>query len=255
MDPRWGVDSWTASNHPVGGDFFFDIVARATRRTPAFWGRYLNPHEYGLTSTEIDFLRNRQCKILLVYNGPARSPLVGRGAHEAGRNSAAAACNAARGLGITGRHVRLYADLEGWHTDADWFRGWCEVMAESDYAGLGGIYGNARAAWSWPGSATAGAETAVDQRFSNLLADITAGRASKPLDLLFWSTRPCLAQNQHLPPPHRIVPPEFNPSPPPVTPFRFTRTVIWQYRMNVTGIAGGLIDLDLCTEQGFEGMA
>jgi hypothetical protein len=253
MGAHWGVDSVTPANRQVGGRYFFDIVADRCRTAPEFWGRYLNTYSYALTVAEKNFLLCRKCRILLVYNGPSRSPLVGAGSHAAGRNSATAAIALAQGLGISDSRVRLYADLEGWPTSAEWFRGWCEVMAASPYAGLGGIYGNASAHWSWPANATAGAQNAVDARFNALVSDIVAGRTSKTLDLHFWSTRPCLAQNHPLPPVNRIIPPTFRPSPPPPTGFRFTRTVLWQYRLNVTGITGGLVDLDLCNDQGLEG--
>ncbi len=254
MTDHWGVDSWVSSNQPApGGRFFFDSVAAAVGRQPAFWGRYLNNYSYALTKGEKEFLLGRNCRILLVFNGPERQPLTGPGAYDAGRRSAMAACGLARAIGIR-EGVRIFADLEGWPTDAGWFRGWCEIMVSSSYVGVGGIYGNAAASWSWGRNAGIGATDAVDRDFADLIDDIIAGRSTKSLDLHYWSTRPCLSQGQPLPPPSRVVPAAFNPRPAPLTPYRFTSITVWQYRQGVTGIHGGTVDLDLATDEGLGGM-
>ena len=107
---------------------------------------------------------------------PARTPAHGDGFGER--------------LGFRGG-VRLYVDLEGWPTDTDWFRGWCSDMAPSPYLGLGGVYGNAVSAWSWPRQGTAGAEAEFDQQFTSVLDDLIAGRTvSKALNLHFGPQDP-----------------------------------------------------------------
>ena len=97
----------------------------------------------------------------------------------------------------------------------------------------------------------AGAEAEVDQQFTSVLDDLIAGRTvSKALNLHFWTTRPCLSQNQPMPVRQRRVPARFTPQR--SSPNLVTETVIWQYRMNVTGIPGGLVDLDLSTARGLK---
>jgi len=161
MSP-WGVDSVAPANREVrvpaaflgSGDPgsgrlpLYNYVKRRMGGTPpAFWGRYLNidpgqaarrlsagRYTSQLTEGEREFLHDKRCKILLVYNGSHRRT---RG-YRAGRAAAERAASLAGRLGVA-PHVILYADLENWQIDARWFRGWIDAMHDSPYRG--GAYG------------------------------------------------------------------------------------------------------------------
>jgi hypothetical protein len=264
MSVYWGVNSWNRADQmppihvparlwgpagPPNPPTLFEFVKRRLGRAPEFWGRYLNQYSYGLTETEMRFLLGQKCRVALIYN-EQRLPLTGPQAYRGGREASPRACRLARLLYVP-RGVWIYADLENWSVDPDWFRGWCEFMYTQPYGGMGGAYGDAFHSWSWGASAAAATD---DQQGSSLFRELAAGRirpVSKASTSYAWSTRPHLGQGSD-PPPGDIVPASFRGR----GPVSFLiETVLWQYRTNVPlGTGLPLVDLDLATGAGYNSM-
>ena len=107
--------------------------------TPQFWGRYVSGKAQGdlLTTCEVDFLHNNDCRILLVHYG-----INPGGDIQAGLQDATNAIITAQKLSVP-VGVNIYGDIEtGVSTSTDWFFGWWETMNASIYANPGGYYCN-----------------------------------------------------------------------------------------------------------------
>jgi hypothetical protein len=268
MTLYWGVDSsaYRANSELSRGRDsrarrLFEYVADEVQ-APSFWGRYLTPGRNQLHPDERDYLGQRGCRILPIYNVP-RASLAGATAEAAGRQAANDACTLARSFGIPSG-VRIYADLERWRVDPAWFRGWCATMYASEYAGMGGVYGNPavpnRATEGWGGRVDAGTSAASSDLWPEFIRNLAAGRrVSKPANLYIWSNRPLLGTPRTDLPASRVVPRSFDASRP-VTLAPLADTVVWQYHMNThlgSGHAAGshgIVDLDLATERGYAEM-
>ncbi|MDD1628768.1 MAG: hypothetical protein LUQ26_15085, partial [Methylococcaceae bacterium] len=154
----WGVDSVEAANSDVRirgsnpGEKLFDFVQRQLGEPPYFWGRYLNERPERrpskLMDPECNYIFNQtnaqggRVRILLVYNDitPDQCAVEGNVGYSLGKIAAQNACRLARELDVP-PDVRIYADLEGWIASPSWIRGWWNAMAESEFAGIGGLYG------------------------------------------------------------------------------------------------------------------
>jgi hypothetical protein len=141
MATFWGVDSATGANSIVGNQTLFDFVTQQCGQPPGFWGRYIGGL-YPLTAAEAQFLHNKGCRILIIYNGAQNTVSSVQGAFPAGVNDANKAITAAQALGVPSG-VWIYADVEAsWKPTSGWFQGWSDTMFNSEFGGAGGVYGN-----------------------------------------------------------------------------------------------------------------
>lgn len=249
---------------------------------PRFWGRYLNRGDHRdrgpLTRDEandIFVMSGGRCRILPIYNGSWRRQdrVTGPNARHNGRRSAEEAIDLASpgNLGIP-QTVRLYADLERWRVDREWFLGWMEVMYQSDYPGVGGFYGNP-AVWGsfwrerngvrrrvhegWRRNLGPAAERFGDRQFDAVIDALSrrdgAIGPSSPVAKI-WSNRPYLNQPGTEMAAGTMYPREFRAE---VTPASFmVETVIWQYGAQIPfGLNGfASVDLNLAKESAFNEM-
>jgi hypothetical protein len=265
---HWGVDSsafkvdvpLSTQRDPQRRTLYDFVTAQV--QAPAFWGRYLKSGPNQLSQSEVGYLRARRCRIVPIFN-VSRASLSGPGALNAGRADAQDAIVLAQQFGIPAR-VRIYADLERWRVDPAWFRGWCEGMFASQYAGMGGFCGNPQVpnlpTEGWAGRMDAGSATVAGGAFATLIGNLASGRpAGKPANMFVWSNRPLLGQPRTDLPPGRVIPNSFRAAP--VGPLALLAdTVIWQYHMNTHLGSGhapgshGIVDLDLATDRGYAEM-
>lgn len=307
--PIWGCDSINFSHRrppgypsppraPVGDRptlYEYVVRRRGSAGPPRFWGRYINDFApdatdarhraraaVRLTSEEVSYLHDRDCRIAVVYNGidPRYDNLM---SYEAGRSKAQEACRIAGALNVPGS-VRIYADLEGWEVGERWIRGWFNAMEHSDYVGWGGIYGRV------PGAAERAflARQHPDRDYwRRSLEEATAPVSAETEELLRRAVEPGPPPSGHRPdtthweavnqaiagPPARInqslhvwsnIPRVgCNPNRTNFDPERAAgqgvSTVIHQYgmgcwRTNEADQNTGLIDMDVATDEGFQGM-
>jgi glycoside hydrolase-like protein len=134
-DIHWGVDSISPANEPAGTfGRLYDFVVHRTGMQPRFWGRYLS----NLAAGEVTYLHNLGVRVLPIYNGAG--PVSVAGGRASGQQDATNAINQATSAGVPGG-VTIYGDIEpGWSPSQDWFLGWWETFAPSQY--YDGIYCN-----------------------------------------------------------------------------------------------------------------
>ena len=227
----------------------------ANVEVPAFWGRYLNEGSHqrlgpltGAEAQDIFSMSGGRCRILPIYNGDWRreSMVTGPRARDNGRASAKQAILLASTMNPRiPPTVRLYADLERWRVDSEWFLGWMEVMHRSEYPGIGGFYGNplvwgsamnngVREYEGWSRNLVATAEGFSQQRFGALIAGLARGPvAAAPASTVakIWSNRPYLNTGGQEMRPDRLFQRHFRPGLTPVS--TMVETVIWQYGANI----------------------
>jgi hypothetical protein len=141
----WGVDSCKAfTSSSTGADGLLPQVA-SRLGMPDFWGRYLtNTVCPGISSAEIAAAAHLHMGILPIYNNYNCSNVVG---YDAGSRYAAAATDAAVGLGIPqGRALAIDIEPPGdacpgaANVDAGFIRGWYDWIAGAGY--VAAYYGN-----------------------------------------------------------------------------------------------------------------
>lgn len=226
----WGVDSANSANHLVEAKTLFDVITQKAGQAPAFWGRYIGGR-FALTRAEAQFLHNKNCKILIIYNGTHDTPASVQGGFQEGANDANKAISAAQALGVP-EGVWIYGDLEAsWKPTAEWFKGWSDTMLESQYGGAGGVYGNPHPANSANFNKPYCDAFASDPNMQGDDAEAAYVFSSEPEP---GCTRAAGA-------------PAFAPDKPPCNP----KTVIWQYAENCFD---GLVDEDLANDAGFRSM-
>src|SRR5439155_17767755 len=114
----WGVDSYNPATVPVPfehGLNLYEYIAKRENRDPGFYGRYITIADGNqkalLTSTEVDYLHGKSCKIL-PFHGRMWAGSVSQAGEEGfenGRRDARAAVNAALALEIP-IQVCIYAN-------------------------------------------------------------------------------------------------------------------------------------------------
>jgi Domain of unknown function (DUF1906) len=145
----WGVDSTTHVDNvrPVypPGKTFFDLVsdqAVANNGTaPVFWGRYIGSPDtrFNLTQSEINYLADKGCRILLIYNGHTGLSVA---LQSDGVAAASNARDAARALGVPeDGTVWIYCDIESTQRPTRaFFTGWFSTIDSTSGYGPG-VYG------------------------------------------------------------------------------------------------------------------
>jgi hypothetical protein len=144
----WGVDSCKSfTSDPNGGNGLLPTV-RGRLGMPDFWGRYLTQTVCpGISGAEIEAARRNHMAILPIYNDYHCSNVVGYGA---GSQYAAAATQAAAGLGIPQGHA-LVIDIEppgdacpgAANIDAGFIQGWYDGVTAAMY--VAAYYGDGTA--------------------------------------------------------------------------------------------------------------
>lgn len=236
----WGVDSLIPIHQPMGGKkTLFEFVQEKTKATPSFWGRYIGQHngKNALPKEEVAFIRqvSPHTRLLVVYNNVRPG-----GGYDTGRIDAQAAISFANALDISSGVV-IYANVEpsDGKVSADWIRGWWDIMYDSKYGGRGGIYGNTSGiTWlAYLRSAYAGA-------LEKMKSPPSMGWYP-PL----WAQRPFKGC---------MIPEQINFSYQPDQIWEgYGAAVVWQYAINCyipSGQKNGLIDMDLATQIGYDGM-
>lgn len=269
----WGLDSVRAPNSRVGREYLYDYVVRELGRTPEFWGRYIGFSRNQMQQSEIDFLRERRCRIAFVYNGVRYrqgANIRGDAGYRSGRQHAEEAVRCAKDLNVP-HNVRIYCDLEGWRATPEWLRGWWDAMYMSPYAGRGGIYGRAaeitfaqvqdplqlpsllsgrelrrrypEGYWS-SASSTAFREweTGLDPLMRHAAG--LEGPGPRDISLYIWTNMPRGPRNPNETVFRGVGAPLISPA-------------IWQYAMDYLRTGGpgtGRVDMNLATEAGYRGM-
>ena len=227
MATHWGVDSARRANSQINGQTLFDRITQQAGQAPEFWGRYIGS-SFSLSTSEVQFLHGKNCRILVIYNGAHDSLTSVQGGFQEGVNDASRAISAAQTLGVAAG-TWIYADIEaGWSPTGEWFKGWSDTMFHSQYGGAGGIYGN-----PLPSNAVHFNTPYCAAFNSDPNMQGTGGSAA-----LIFSSEPepgCTSA---------AAAPTFAPSSPPCNP----SAVIWQYAENCFG---GLVDEDLADDTGF----
>jgi hypothetical protein len=230
MATFWGVDSALPANGMVEKQTLFDFITQQCGQAPAFWGRYIGGR-FALTPAEAQFIHNKGCRILLVYNGTHNSPRSVQGGSAEGANDANKAIAAAQTLGVPDG-VWIYADVESsWTPTSAWFQGWSDAMFNSQFGGAGGIYGN-------PNKTNA---ANFNVPYCNAFISDPNMRGTDGDAAYIFSSEPepgCTTAAQA---------PAFAPDMPPCNP----NTVIWQY---AESCFGGRVDEDLANDAGFASM-
>lgn len=230
MATYWGVDSATATTTMLQTYTLFDTITQQAGKAPDFWGRYVGGL-YALTPGEAQFLHNRACKILIIYNGA--TPASVQDGYQQGVRDATNAITAAQGVGVPSG-IWIYADIEtSWSPTADWFRGWSDTMLTSVYGGAGGIYGNPHPVNAAHFNDPYCAAYASDPNMQGQGQRAAYVYSSEPEKADGCTTAPNA--------------PAYAPLRPPCN----SKVTVWQYAQ---GCFGGLVDEDLATEEGFAGM-
>jgi hypothetical protein len=175
----WGVDSCKAfTSDPNGGNGLLPQV-KGSLGMPDFWGRYLTPTVCpGISGAEIAAARANHMAILPIYNDYNCSSVVGYGA---GRQYAAAAAEAAWGLGIP-KGRALVIDIEppgsacpgAAYVDSGFIQGWYDGLASVQYVP------------AYYGDGTAGKE------FGSAWCSAVAARPEIAQNSYLWSFQPSL---------------------------------------------------------------
>lgn len=251
MGLHWGVDSWNTADHMIRRRSVYDRVTEWAGREPEFWARYIGTRSGArgsppLTLTEVSFLGARGCRILLIYNRAGGSAVSGD--IDDGRHHARQAAAYAKGLGVTWG-VRLYLNVEPqYRISQEFLQGWWQVIFDSPYAGMGGMYGNPTMRNIT--TSYSAAQTALPAQRPGSAGWLAATR-------YHWSSHPKIERGQRgTPPPAGPITIPFRPMPLPGA-GASTPSVVWQYGFNVfwrTGAVHGLIDMNLANQQGFADM-
>lgn len=230
---EWGVDSFlpvTTTRYVPGGKTLYDYISDK-HGPPAFWGRYIaGNNNVILTRDEAQFLLQKNCRILVIYNGFGAGHV--RQGIQAGKDSADKAIRQANYIGVK-QYTYIYANLEwDWEPSVDWMLGWWRTMSLSKYGGVGGFYCN-----------PAPVNKKFLNNFSSALAiaekNIPNVRYMCPL-FASGPSKGCHAN------PKSLTWQAYAPS------FHRRETVLWQYAINCTKVSGnkGLYDMDMATARG-----
>ena len=140
--PYFGVDSYIPANNSQylgGGKTFYDAVSNKLQTPITFWGRYIgasNP----LNNNEVNYLHQKNCKVLVIYNGNSAASVANTGG-TAAQPDISKSIRAAKHIGIP-PHVTIYANIDSGKTpmnpSVDWLAGWLTEM--SHQRGFAGLY-------------------------------------------------------------------------------------------------------------------
>lgn len=109
-------------------------------------GNVPQPVATPLTPDEAQAILAGGLAILPIDNGIGWGDTTGPNAYANGQRKAQQAVARAQAMSVpAGTYIAF--DLEDWAVDPDFFRGYCQVMRQSPYAGSGIVYGSLGGAW------------------------------------------------------------------------------------------------------------
>jgi len=237
--PFWGVDTVLPADKPYGNHttFYDYLLEKSEGRPPAFIGRYLvpssNTHQK-IDASEVYYLAQKQCKILLNYNqfriGTVRQN--GNAGRDSGISHANDAANLAQQLGVRpsvgSPSVWIYANIDaGYQPTAAWLAGWFDGIWSRGFGP--GIYYKAHVG-----------STLVDRAVAE--CKIVPGAPFLWLSVWSWDTpvRSCKSGNSLRIPPYT-----------PANPTTLGVVDTWQY----AGVCfGKAFDMDLASQRGYDRM-
>ena len=127
MKNYFGVSSLTPANQKLkNGYTMFDWVMRQ-HCFPAFWGRGLST----LTPEEVDFLKNKQCKIFLLVDGLTELAV----SRSNGVEDALKAVETAKTLGVPqNENITLFVKIESdWSVNHNWMISFAHTLSANGY--------------------------------------------------------------------------------------------------------------------------
>ena len=127
MKNYFGVSSLTPANQKLkNGYTMFDWVMRQ-HCFPAFWGRGLS----NLTLEEVDFLKNKQCKIFLLVDGLTELAV----SRSNGVEDALKAVETAKALGVPqNENITLFVKIESdWSVNHNWMISFAHTLSANGY--------------------------------------------------------------------------------------------------------------------------
>ena len=133
----YGVDSTTPANTRLtNGYHLYDWVMRLSS-VPAFWGRNVSGETH-ITAEEIEFLRERNCKIALLFNDLTEADV----SVTCGTNDAVRLLEAVRALGVPAhKGIGLFAVIEpNWSVSHNWMLSFALEIFKNGY--VAGFIGN-----------------------------------------------------------------------------------------------------------------
>lgn len=137
MNLIYGADSTAPANTRLtNGYTLYDWVMRMSCY-PSFWGRSVTG-KGRITAEEIEFLRNKKCKIACILRDFKEEIIASNNGTEDGLN----AVEAAIALGIPqNKGIVLFADIPSdWQVNHNWMMGFANMLLENGY--LPGFLGN-----------------------------------------------------------------------------------------------------------------
>lgn len=168
----FGVNSTTPANQKLkNGYTLYDWVMRQ-KCFPAFWGRTLlgeNP----ITAEEIDFLRNKDCKIALVLRDLTEAQI----SRNDGTNDALRAAEAAQALGVPqNKGIAIFAEIKPeWSVNHNWMILFAQTLKAMGY--VPGFIGNTDSSKNFN----------FDRQCSHY---VQATEGVNQFDAVYWATEP-----------------------------------------------------------------
>lgn len=172
MNLIYGVDStYPANGRLTNGYTLYDWIMRMSCY-PSFWGRYITG-EKTINPTEIEFLRNKKCKIACFLSHFKEEIIASDNGLEDGRF----AVQAAKCLGIPqNRNIALFADIPSdWQINHNWMIGFANTILENGY--IPGFIGNTDSEQNF----------CFNRQCSHY---IQATRETNHIQTLYWGKRP-----------------------------------------------------------------
>lgn len=257
----WGVDSLTRADLPFKGfPTLYDALVSSggAGRAPAFWGRYIGPTNGNLTQPEADFLHNKNCRVLLIYNDtyviPSGQTQPRIFTYADGQYHANQAMTYITNKGLTvpgGKRVWIYLDTEVpkkgtvfQSPTAECFQGWSDTLFSSAYGGAGGVYGNTNPMQDFDKPYCLAYNNDVNMRVGSAPALLYA---NQPNQCAGASCSPFDYAHSKMPAFSAVTVPQCSPGTPPV--------VIYQYATDLTLYKqANAIDFDLANGAGLASM-
>lgn len=137
METLFGIRSDIPANTKLkNGYVLFDWIMRQ-RGIPAFWGRSLSG-ENPLTQSEIDFLKSKDCKIMLIMDDLTEEKISATD----GTADAVKATDAAKAIGVPQNdEIAIFADIkDDWSVNHNWMLSFARTLQLNGY--ITGFIGN-----------------------------------------------------------------------------------------------------------------
>lgn len=130
MKMNFGVCSTSPSNKMLKNGYTMYEWVKRQKCFPKFWGRNISGQN-AITEDEIVFLKEKGCKILLVFNDLTEAKVSAVN----GTEGALKAVEAAKKLGVPQNHgVALFAEIKSeWSVNHNWMISFAHIIATNGY--------------------------------------------------------------------------------------------------------------------------